>query len=152
MPKTLVKSRLALSIALINFPEPVISSQKAIRLIRHDQPLVNAQKLLPVTFSSISCMEMVLKMIHCITSLRTEVRLTSLRFPKTSSLTFLKLGWTYVFSQSSGTTSAVSMFPFHKTPCPTELWAHIFISLPFATNILTEFLSAALHIPNFNAS
>lgn len=76
------------------------------KLVEHDFPWVKLCWLLLIIFSFLMCLKTVSRLSFSITFPGTEVRQISLWFPGSSFLSFLKIGVTYVFLQSLGTSSS----------------------------------------------
>jgi len=81
----------------------IISSQKAIRLLKQGLSFVNPCWLLPVTSSPSCALDKESRRICSIAFPGTDMRMTDLRFLRASCLPFLKIGLMFVFYQSSGT-------------------------------------------------
>lgn len=89
---------------LSSLTKPVIQSQKVIKLVKHDIPLVNPWWRLLLIFMSFTCLEMVFRISCSITFPGIEVKLTSL-----FSLT-LKVRATFLFLQEMGTSPSHQNF------------------------------------------
>jgi len=80
MSKALTKSMLqsinTTTSALLLSTQAVVSLYKVIRLVRHNQPLVNPCWLLPVTFTSFMCLEIASRRMCCPVFSRINLRLT----------------------------------------------------------------------------
>lgn len=94
-----------------------VSSQKAVRLARHNLPLSNPCSLLPTPFSSFTRLETVSKTICSITFPGAAVRLTSLQFLSSSFLPFLRMAVMLPFSSpEEPPPSAVTFWKLCRLP------------------------------------
>lgn len=82
---------------------PVTSLYKFIKLIKHDFPFVNPYWLLLIIFMYLMCLKLAPSISYSITFPGIKMNLIDLQFPWSSFLPLFKIGVTFVFFQSSGT-------------------------------------------------
>ena len=97
MSKKLHKYRQMTSVALLLSTNAIAPSQ---RLVRHDLPLLKLCWLSHITSSSHTCLHIASKRTCSMIFPGTDVRLTSLQFPSSSFLPFLKMRVKLPFIQS----------------------------------------------------
>lgn len=121
MSIALLRSKQIKSTVLCSSTETVISLQKAVRLVRHDQPLINPCWLVPVIVLSFICPETASKRTQLIIFFRPKWPLVSWVF----FLLFSKMGAIFASLQS-----CLHIFlPFKRIEWPFGDFSYLFLHL-----------------------